>query len=108
MLAAVGGDAEEVIGEMPPLRGVATLGKIAANAVMAGCLPEYMPLLMAQVRACSEIAEMITITLTGYAPWTPMCIVNGPIRKKLDINCSMACWAQGDGATPRWAVRSSL
>ncbi len=95
MLAHVHRDAEEVVGELPPLRGVATLGNIAANAVMAGCLPEYMPLLMAMVRACGEIDISLTNTLTGGAPVTPMTIINGPVRNELDINCSRGLLGPG-------------
>jgi hypothetical protein len=96
MLAYVHGGAEEVVGELPPLRGVATLGNIAANAVMAGCLPEHMPVLMAQVRACGEIAISLTATLTGAgAIVAPMTIINGPIRHKLDINCSRSLMGPG-------------
>jgi len=43
---------------------------------------------MAQVRACSEIELILSVAVTGYAPMTPVCIVNGPARNELDINCS--------------------
>jgi len=95
MLTHVHGDAEEVVGEMPPLRGVATVGNIAANAVMAGCSPEHMPILIAQVRACGEIDISMTNTLTGGAPVTPMTIINGPVRSELDINCSTGLMGPG-------------
>jgi len=56
MLAALGRDAQEEIGFIPPLWSPATVEKIAINAVMAGCLPEYMPVLIAAVEALSDPA----------------------------------------------------
>jgi hypothetical protein len=94
MIAQVRGDAEKVIGELPPLRGVATLTNIAANAVMAGCLPEHLPLLMAQVRACSQIEISLPIGLMN-AIGTTMAIVNGPVRNELDINCARGLFGPG-------------
>lgn len=95
MLSQVHGDADEIIGEMPPFQGVATVGNITANAVMAGCLPEYMPVLMALVRACGKIGWMIAAGYTGGVAITPMAIVNGPIRNELDINCQRGLMGPG-------------
>ena len=96
MIDYVRGDAGETIGELPPFRGVATLGNIAANAVMAGCLPEHVPVLKAMVRACRDVEISLTATLTGAgAAVTPMAIINGPIRNKLDINCSRGLMGPG-------------
>ena len=47
MVAASGLDWHFSLGAMPPLNGRATIEKLAANAVMAGCLPEYFPLVVA-------------------------------------------------------------
>jgi hypothetical protein len=96
MVAGVNSTLEEVVGELPPVRGVATVGNIAANAVMAGCLPEHMPLLMAQVRACQNIEISLTNTLTGGAAVTPMAIVNGPARRELDMNCERGLMGPGN------------
>ncbi|MEM3550806.1 MAG: hypothetical protein QW222_03620 [Candidatus Bathyarchaeia archaeon] len=87
MLKYVGGNPEEVVGELPMLKGLATLGAIAANGVMAGCLPEHMPVLIAIVRASRGL---------GFGAIGPtMVIINGPIRKKLEINCSTGCMGPG-------------
>jgi hypothetical protein len=51
MVLASGLDAEVVLGEMGPLGGAVTVEKVAANAVMAGCLWDYMPLVVAAVQA---------------------------------------------------------
>lgn len=80
-------DPEKEIGIIPPLGSVATLGAVAANAVMAGCLPEYMPIIIAMVKACRSI---------GYHAIGPlMTIINGPIRKKVDVNYSTGCLGPG-------------
>jgi hypothetical protein len=87
MLAAAGGDGSAVIAQVPPLLGEATLDKIAANAVMAGCLPEYMPVLVAAIRAmCRSEFNLAGIQGTGD-PVAPGLILNGPVRAALDVNC---------------------
>jgi len=50
MIAARGQERDRVLGVIPPLKGIATIEKIAANSVMAGCLPEYFPLVLAAVK----------------------------------------------------------
>src|ERR671917_137074 len=54
MLSATKREADEVIGTVPPKWAQANVEKIAINAVMAGCKPEYMPLLIAAVEAITE------------------------------------------------------
>jgi len=71
--------------------GKATVEKIAINAVMAGCLPTYMPVLIAGVEA---IADNSKIKLEGYTCsmgcWEPLWIINGPVRHALHINSGKA------------------
>ncbi|MGB7948639.1 MAG: hypothetical protein WCH75_13230, partial [Candidatus Binatia bacterium] len=54
MLAAVQRDPLDVIGVVPPRWAPATMEKIAINAVMAGCLPQYMPVLIAAAEALTD------------------------------------------------------
>ncbi|MBI1734221.1 MAG: hypothetical protein HYR51_03515, partial [Candidatus Rokubacteria bacterium] len=56
MIAVTGQTADEVLGEVEPLRGVATIEKVAANAVMAGCRPEHFPVVLAAIGAMLEPA----------------------------------------------------
>jgi hypothetical protein len=87
MLAAVGGDGSAVIAHVPPLLGAATLENVSANAVMAGCLSEYMPVLVAAIRAmCRPEFNLAGIQGTGD-PVAPGLILNGPIRAAININC---------------------
>ena len=57
----------EVLGQMEPLRGTVTVEKVAANAVMAGCLPEYFPVVLASVRS-TDPADDGRIPVPGVLP----------------------------------------
>jgi hypothetical protein len=86
MLQAVPLDARQVIGRIPPCYGEATVEKIAANAVMAGCLPEIMQVLVPLVRAlCDERFNAHGVQATTHFA-APLIIVNGPIRKRLGFH----------------------
>ena len=80
MVLASGQDADMVLGEMGPLMGLATVEKVAVAAVMAGCLPDYMPLVMAAVRAVLEPAFDLTEMQATTHCTAPLIIVNGPAR----------------------------
>jgi hypothetical protein len=74
------------IAAIPPRNGAATPLRLAANAVMAGCRPEYFPLLMLAIEAMSEAPfNLYGIQATTH-PVAPLVIVNGPIVRELDIN----------------------
>jgi len=86
MLAAAKRKPDEVIGAVPPRWAQATVEKIAINGVMAGCKPEYMPVLIAAVEAITDPKlNLYALQATTGGP-AVMIIINGPIRKKLDIN----------------------
>ncbi|MBI2909568.1 MAG: hypothetical protein HYX92_18150 [Chloroflexi bacterium] len=77
----------ELIAKVPPRSGLATVETIAVNAVMAGCLPEYLPVIIAGVRAmCEPVFKLDGIQPTTN-PAGPGLIVNGPIRQRIDLNC---------------------
>jgi hypothetical protein len=86
MIEAARRAAEDVIGVVPPRWAPATTEKIAINAVMAGCLPEYMPLLIAAVEALTDPKlNLYALQATTGGP-AIMVIINGPIRKQLNVN----------------------
>ena len=86
MIEAARRPAENVVGVVPPRWAPATTEKIAINAVMAGCLPEYMPLLIAAVEALTDPKlNLYALQATTGGP-AIMVIINGPIRKQLNIN----------------------
>ncbi len=78
-----------------PRQVVPTLKSLAANAVMAGCKPEYFPVVLAALRAVLTPDYNLHGTLATTHPCAPMLLVSGPIRKALDINCSSNCFGQG-------------
>ena len=76
---------DEIIGIAPPENREATIWNIAVNGLMAGCRPEYMPVLIAIVEALLE--PEFRLQDAGSTPgWEPLIIINGPIIKKLDFN----------------------
>lgn len=89
---------EEVIGLIPPRWADATVEKIAINAVMAGCLPEHMPLLLAAIEAMLEKSFNLYGVQTTTHPCGPLLIINGPIRKHLGINCGYGALGPGTPA----------
>lgn len=79
-------DPGEIIGTISPGEGVATIEKIAINAVMAGCKPEYMPVVVTAVKAMLEPSfELLRVQATTAGP-APLVVVSGPVVKKLDFN----------------------
>jgi peroxiredoxin len=83
MLSACTLPPDEVIALIPPNYGAATVEKIAANAVMAGCRPEMMRVLIPLVRAvCDERFNIHGVQATTHFA-APLVIVNGPIRGEL-------------------------
>ena len=83
MLAATDLAPDEIIGRIPPNYGLATVEKIAANAVMAGCEPTMMRALIPLVRAaCDEKFNLHGIQATTHFA-SPLIVINGPVRGDL-------------------------
>jgi hypothetical protein len=85
----------DILGMIPARNRVITAEKVAINAVMAGCLPNYMPVIVAAVEAmCQEEFNLhgISATTGGTAP---LLIVNGPAAQQLNINCGVNCFGPG-------------
>jgi hypothetical protein len=95
MLKATGLPPEHPVGIIELMKGQATVEKIAVNAVMAGCRPEYMPVLIAAVQAIAEPEFGLYGLASTTNPDTPMIIVNGPIAKQLDINSGTNALGRG-------------
>ncbi|MBI4189411.1 MAG: hypothetical protein HY525_02600 [Betaproteobacteria bacterium] len=92
---ASGRDGNEIIGVLPPRKGPATVEAIAVNAIMAGCRPEYMPVIIAAVEALSDPRFPLEPLQIGTNAMAPFLLVNGPVRGKLDINCGIGCLGPG-------------
>jgi hypothetical protein len=95
MIAACKQQPNDVIGVIPPLNGQAAIEKIAANAVLAGCLPEYFPLVLAALRAMLQPGFNLDGVQTTTGNVAPLAIVNGPCRNRLSINCGANALGQG-------------
>jgi hypothetical protein len=94
-IAATGRDAGELVALVPPNYGRATVEKVAVNAVMAGCRPEYLPVVLAAVEAvCDEAFDLHGVAATTNAP-SPLVVVNGPIRGRLAVNCGAGVFGPG-------------
>ena len=95
MLRATRRDPWQSLGTMGPAYGQATIEKIAVNAVMAGCRPEYLPVVIAACEAMlAEEFNLYGINATTH-PVTPMLVVNGPAVEKLRINSGYNCMGPG-------------
>ena len=82
-LAAIPHPADRVVGLVPPCYGAATIEKIAANAVMAGCKPEYLEVLIPVVRAaCDERFNLHGVQATTNSA-TPLIMLSGPAAQRL-------------------------
>ena len=94
-IAASGRPAEEVIGLIPPRQGQATVEVLAVNAVMAGCRPEYMPVIIAALEGLTDNGFPLEFIQVTTNPMTPFLLINGPIRQQLDINSGTGCLGPG-------------
>jgi hypothetical protein len=98
MLRGTRRDAQEVIGTCPPNYAPLTIEKIAINAVMAGCKPEYLPVVLAAAEIiCTPEFCMHGLTATTYGA-TPIIVVNGPIRQTIGMNMGINVLGQGNRA----------
>lgn len=77
---------DHVVAKIPPMMGKASVEKIAVNAVMAGCLPTYMPVLIAAVEALTDPRMWLEAYTCSLASWAPLLIINGPVRRDLGVN----------------------
>ena len=100
----------EPVAKMAPRWGEATPLRLAANAVMAGCRPEYFPLILLAVEAmCEEPFNLYAVQATTHL-CAPLVIVNGPVAKELDINAGHNAFGPGwqANATIGRAIRLAL
>jgi hypothetical protein len=98
MLDGASRDPQEVIGIVPPALAAATVEKIAINAVMAGCKPEYLPVVLAAVEAVLDESFAMHGVLATTMFVGPVVIVNGPIRRRIGMNAKGNALGQGNRA----------
>ena len=98
MLSGSSRSANEIIGLIPPNLIECTVEKVAINAVLAGCRPEYFPVVLATVEAAlkpefSMHGLLATLWFSG-----PVVIVNGPVTKRIGMNSGGNALGQGNRA----------
>ena len=98
MLAGTTRSPAEVLGLVPPDLAPCTVEKVAVNAVMAGCKPEYLPLVLAAVEAAliEEFGMHGVLCTTMFCG--PVLIVNGPLGRSVGINSGVNALGQGHRA----------
>jgi hypothetical protein len=98
MLDGTSRDPQEVLGLVPPDLASATVEKIAINAVMAGCKPEYLPVVLAAVEAVLDESFAMHGVLATTMFVGPVVVVNGPIRRHIGMNAKGNALGQGNRA----------
>ncbi|MCP3986600.1 MAG: hypothetical protein GY723_19625 [bacterium] len=88
----------ESLGNLAPREGTATVQKVAINAVMAGCLPEHMPVLEAAIGAIQKPDFNLIGMQTTTHPCALLCIVQGPLAHELGMNAGPGCMGPGNRA----------
>lgn len=104
-LEYAGLEGDQVLGEVSERACVLTAEQAAISAVMAGCKPEYFPIVVAATRAVTEYDFHFNHLASLASPW-PLLVVNGPLVKKLGMNSGMYLF--GPGNRPNSTVGRAL
>lgn len=95
LLQGTNRDPHDVIGLIPPSLAEATVEKIAVNSVMAGSLPEHLPMIIAAVEAMIERKFNLYAVQATTHPCGPLLLINGPLRNRVGINCGYGAFGPG-------------
>ena len=98
MLTGTSRQADEIVGLIPPNLVECSVEKVAINAVMAGCRPEYMPVILAAIDAALDPLFCMHGLLCTTWFSGPALIVNGPIARQIGLNSGTNCFGQGTRA----------
>jgi hypothetical protein len=88
-------DPRDVVAVLPPRQGEATIERIAINAVMAGCRPEYLPVIVTAIESMADPEFNLDSIQATTHPVAPLVIVNGPIAREIGINAGYNAFGQG-------------
>lgn len=102
MLKGTSRSPSEVIGTVAPKNGIATVEKIAVNAVMAGAKPEYLPVIIAAMEGITDPAYDDLHMLTSTGAFSLAIMVTGPIAKEINMNSGIGFLGQG------WQANSTI
>src|SRR5688572_25987562 len=95
MLAGTRRDPDELIGLVPPLMSPATVRAIAIHAVMAGCKPEYMPVLIGAMECVLEERFNLLLLQATTSAGAPFLLVSGPYAREIRLHGGMGCFGPG-------------
>lgn len=87
---------KEIVAVLPPTLGNATLEAIAANCVLAGCLPDHLPVVVAAIKAASNPRFNLDAVMTGLNAACPIVIVDGPTVEQLHFNADSGVLGAGN------------
>ncbi len=110
MVAGSGRGGDELVAVLPPGHGAATIQRLAVNAVMAGCRPALMPVVVAAIEAMADPVFNLNAIQGSTNPVAPLTIVSGPARTRLGFNSGYGCFGPGwrANATVGRALRLAL
>ena len=98
MLEGTTRDPSEVVAVVPPSLVECTVEKVAVNAVMAGCAPEHLPVVIAALEAvCTDEFNMHGVLATTMSVG-PVLVVNGPVAERIGMNSGLNSLGQGNRA----------
>jgi hypothetical protein len=98
MLDATSREAQDLVGVVAPYDGQATVEKVAINAVMAGCPPQVLPIVLATVEAACDPGFALLGLVSTTHPSGPLIVVSGPLAEKVGMNSAGNALGQGNRA----------
>jgi len=95
MLTGTRRDPDEVIGQIPPAMGTATVRTVAVHALMAGCKPEYLPVVLGGITLMLREELNLNAVQGTMGSAAPLMIVNGPYARKIGLHGGRGCFGPG-------------
>ncbi len=92
---AAGMEEEDVVFDIPERRRTITAGRVALNAIMAGCLSQYMCVLIAALEAMADSIYNLHSSAASTGGAAPFMVVNGPVRNELGMNSGTNVFGPG-------------
>jgi hypothetical protein len=108
MIAGCGLPADHVVGIFEPGFGIGTVEKLAANAVMAGCKPDAMPIILAMADACLDPKSRLRSFSMSTGPQAPLVLVSGPYAAAIGMNSGICALGPGSISQVNVAIGRTL
>ena len=108
MVRASGLPGDHVVGIFEPGFGIGTIEKLAANAVMAGCKPNAMPVIVAIAEACLDPKSRLRTFSMSTGPQAPLVLVSGPYAKEIGMNAGICALGPGSISQVNVAIGRTL